>query len=95
MIAATLLVVLAPLAIAAPSRAIDKRDTTQIYDGTAVAGKTYDYVIAGGGLGGMVLAARLSEDASKTVLVIEAGYSEEHQTDVTGELVVMSQLTVY
>ena len=80
----TLLVALVPLAIAAPSRNVQKRDTTPIYDGAQVGGKTYDYVIAGGGLGGMVTAARLSEDSSKTVLVLEAGYSEEDRQDVTG-----------
>lgn len=68
-----------------------KRNTEQIYDGALVGGKTYDYVIAGGGLGGVVLAARLSEDSSKTVLVIEAGYSEEHNSVVTGECSAMHQ----
>lgn len=34
---------------------------------------SYDYVILGGGSGGATLAARLSEDASKTVCLIEAG----------------------
>jgi hypothetical protein len=82
----TVLVVLLPLAIAAPSRNVDKRDTAPIYDGSQVGGKTYDYVIAGGGLGGMVTAARLSEDSSKTVLVLEAGYNEEDRQDVTGKL---------
>lgn len=34
---------------------------------------TFDYVIAGGGATGLSLAVRLSEDSSKTVLVLEAG----------------------
>ncbi|KAK1566125.1 GMC oxidoreductase [Colletotrichum navitas] len=34
---------------------------------------TYDYVVVGAGAGGMTVANRLSEDSTKTVLVIEAG----------------------
>lgn len=83
MLRSSLLLTFFPLAFAAPSLPIQKRDTSPIYDGSQVSGKTYDYVIAGGGLTGVVLAARLSEDSSKTVLVVESGYNEENNRDVT------------
>lgn len=38
-----------------------------------VVDKVYDYVIIGGGTAGLVLAARLTEDPSTSVLVIESG----------------------
>ncbi|KAJ8116861.1 hypothetical protein OPT61_g1809 [Boeremia exigua] len=41
----------------------------------------YDYVIVGGGITGLIVANRLSEDKSKSVLVIEAG--DNVDTDAT------------
>lgn len=73
----------AALALPTSLRQHYARDTTPITDGNQVGGKTYDYIIAGGGLGGMVLAKRLTEDVSKSVLVIEAGKSEENNDAVT------------
>ena len=35
--------------------------------------KTYDYVIIGGGTAGLAIAARLTEDSSVSVVVLEAG----------------------
>jgi hypothetical protein len=78
------LIALIPLAQSLPTR-INRRAIQPIYDGSLVSGKTYDYVIAGGGLTGSVLASRLSEDAGRTVLVVEAGYDEESNENVVGK----------
>lgn len=41
--------------------------------GSPVAGKSYDYILVGGGTAACVLANRLTADGSKRVLVLEAG----------------------
>lgn len=38
-----------------------------------IANEEYDYIVVGGGTSGCVVAGRLSEDSTKSVLVIEAG----------------------
>ncbi|ETS84699.1 hypothetical protein PFICI_02724 [Pestalotiopsis fici W106-1] len=43
-----------------------------------VNGKTYDYIIVGGGTAGCAVAARLSEDSDVTVLVIDKGYVKDN-----------------
>lgn len=75
-----------------PIRDLFKREITD--DATKVNDKAFDFVIAGGGLAGLAIAARLSEWSNVTVCVIEAGTdgSEvQQQIDIPGEYVCRSR----
>ncbi|KAG8834795.1 hypothetical protein FRC18_001469 [Serendipita sp. 400] len=52
-------------------------------DPSRVSEKTFDYVVVGGGLTGITVAARLAENQSNTVLVIEAGRDDRSKSLVT------------
>lgn len=51
-------------------------DAKVIYDPEYIHRRDYDYVIVGGGLTGLTVAARLTENPKITVLVIESGFWE-------------------
>lgn len=61
-------------------RADEARGITTDVD--RVANQTFDYVICGGGLTGLVVASRLSEDPKISVLVIENGYDDHEDPRV-------------
>jgi choline dehydrogenase len=52
---------------AVPGRALRSRDCSP------AANQTFDYVVVGCGVAGLVVAARLSEDPDASVICIEAG----------------------
>lgn len=62
-----------------PNHKLLKRAITA--DASSVDGQTFDFIIAGGGLAGLAVAARLSEWSNQTVLVVEAGGDGSDQED--------------
>jgi choline dehydrogenase-like flavoprotein len=51
-----------------------------------VSGETFDYVIAGGGLAGLTVATKLTENPDIKVLVIEKGYYESNCGSIVEDL---------
>ncbi|PVH73388.1 GMC oxidoreductase [Cadophora sp. DSE1049] len=44
--------------------------------------QSYDYIVVGGGTSGLTVGDRLSEDGTRTVLVVEYGYLEDSSPDI-------------
>ncbi|KFZ05673.1 hypothetical protein V502_09948, partial [Pseudogymnoascus sp. VKM F-4520 (FW-2644)] len=77
--------VLVGSALALPYEQIDIQSSL-LTNPADVAGKHFDYIIAGGGLTGLTAAARLSEVPEISVLVIESGFFESDQGPIIEDL---------
>ncbi|ORY61805.1 uncharacterized protein BCR38DRAFT_347929 [Pseudomassariella vexata] len=71
----TLLAVTLPSLVSAIP--LTQRSTSSLtHDASVVSNQTFDYIIAGGGVTGLTVASKLSEDPSIRVLVVEGGSND-------------------
>jgi choline dehydrogenase-like flavoprotein len=61
---------------------LQKRSSGVTTSPTAVNGQTFDYIVVGAGLAGTTVAARLAENSSVTVLLVEAGADDRKDSRV-------------
>ena len=61
---------------------LHKRASGVSWNPSDAASQTFDYIVVGGGLTGITVAARLAENSATTVLVIEAGADDRYDERV-------------
>lgn len=59
------------------------KSLSSLYFTAVAAAASYDYIVVGGGTGGLVIANRLSEDSTTSVLIVERGDSVLNNTKVS------------
>lgn len=70
------------LSSASPHAPLFKRASGVTTDPSLANGQTFDYIVVGAGLAGTTVAARLAENSSLTILLVEAGNDDRTDSRV-------------